>query len=138
MGTSIIVANHLEKTNPMDPKNTWSAVDASLDRVENWPKSNRTRRQRHKSALYLRLKKRKVLKFVKSGTPREFLKSSLLQNITTIEGGPFGDKRKLRKNSRTMPKQRQRGTLQCCPVLYITLKVVENKSMFLVAGLVEM
>ena len=41
----------------------------------------KTRRERLKSALYLRLKKRKVFKPVKGGTLRAFWKSSLLQNI---------------------------------------------------------
>ena len=41
----------------------------------------RTRRERLKLALYLRLKKRKVFKIVKGGTLSTFWKSSLLQNI---------------------------------------------------------
>ena len=46
-----------------------------------------TRRERLKSALYLRLKKRKVFKIVKGGTISAFRKSSLLQNIKKMKEG---------------------------------------------------
>ena len=69
---------------------------------------NRTRRERLKSASYLRLKKRKIfflkLKFLNfflkkscivpknvKGGPKNVLTYISLQNIKKLEGGPFGD-----------------------------------------------
>ena len=89
-----------------------------------------TRRERLKSAPYLRLKKRKSnfleknLKFLKKnffqkkshsaekckrGTLLDLLTYIPLQNIKNLEGGPFGDIKKFSKKSRTVPKKVQRG-----------------------------
>ena len=94
-----------------------------------------TRRQRLKSALYLRLKKRKVFKIVdfqknlkiskifffrkmshsaekcKRGDPFDFQTCILLQNNKKLKGGPFGDIKKFSKKSHTVPKKIRRGTL---------------------------
>ena len=58
-------------------------------------------RERPKSALYLRLKKRKVFKIVK-GALHAFLNSSLLQNMK--KGGPFGAIQKFSKKSQCRKK----------------------------------
>ena len=61
----------------------------SQDKDEIWLFKALTRRERLKSALYLRLKKRKVFKIVKGGTLSTFRKSSSLQNIKKLKGGPL-------------------------------------------------
>ena len=79
-------------------------------------KQSPTRRKRVKSALYLTLKKRKVLKIVKRtyldflDCHLDFLKIQLLQNIKIVDGGPFGDK-EISKKSRTVPKKFKEVTL---------------------------
>ena len=43
------------------------------------------------------------------GDPLEFSNIHLSQNSKKLKGGPFGDKKKFRKKSRTVPKKTQRG-----------------------------
>ena len=52
----------------------------------------KTKRERLKSALYLRFKNRKVFKIVKGG-PSGFLKVQFAAKYQKIEGGPFGDEK---------------------------------------------
>ena len=85
--------------------------------------THQTRRERLKSAPYLRHKKRKTfwkkMKFLKKiffqkkssakkfkrGTHLDLLTYIPLQIIKKLEGGPFGDIKKFSKKSRTVPKQ---------------------------------
>ena len=53
---------------------------------QNMLKHFKTRRERLKSALYLRLKKAQFFKFVKGGTLSTFWKSSLLQKSIKLRG----------------------------------------------------
>ena len=92
--------------------------------------TTKTRRERLKSALYLRLKKRKTffleknLKFSKNfffgkcrtvpknvkGGPFLIYKHAFCSKITkNSKGGPFGDIKKISKKSRTVPKKIERG-----------------------------
>ena len=66
-----------------------------------------TRGERLKSALYLRLKKRKAFKIVREGDPLGVFKLqfALLQNIEKLEGGTSGDK-KIEKKSHSAEKFR--------------------------------
>ena len=104
----------------------------------------RTRRERLKSAPYLRLKKRKRFFLEKNwnfwknfsfqkkshsaekckrGTLLNLLTYIPLQNIKKLEGGTLWGQKKFSKKSRTVPKKTQRGTLSSRPVLYLTIKM---------------
>ena len=65
--------------------------------------SERTSWERPKSALYLRLKQRKVFEIAK-GDPLGFLKLQFVSKYEKMEGGPFGD-------NVTVPKSVKRGLL---------------------------
>ena len=80
----------------------------------------RTIRERLKSALYLRLKKRKVFKPVKGGTLRVFRKSSLLQNIKEIEGGTLWRQKKS-KFFLVFEKKRKMRILRGDPLGFLVL-----------------
>ena len=103
-----------------------------------------TRRERLKSAPYLRLKKRKTLfltkieifekilsfkrsrivpKNVKGGDPSGFInKHSVAKYQKTQRGGPFGDIKKFSKKVAQCQKKSKGGTLWARPVLYVSLK----------------
>ena len=72
-------------------------------------KLNGTRRERLKSALYLRLKRRKVFKIVKGGPFTLFQIKFVAKYQKKLKGGPFGDKKirkkvaQCRKNSKGDP-----------------------------------
>ena len=101
-------------------------------------RQNITRRERLKSAPYLRLKKRKrffwkKIEFFfqkmshsaekcKRGTLLGLLLYIPLQNIKNLEGGTLWEQKKFKKN-RTVPKKTQRGDLKSRPVLYLTIKM---------------
>ena len=84
-------------------------------------KKKQTRLVRLMSALYLRLKKRKIFKIVK-GAFGLLLKPSFLQNIKKSEGRFLWRQKKFEK-SRKMPEKINGGTLQSRPVWYLTLKM---------------
>ena len=66
----------------------------------------KTRRERLKSALYLRLKKAQFLNFLR-GDPFDFLKIQSVAKYQKVEGGPFGDiLKKLEKFSKKKRKMR--------------------------------
>ena len=97
--------------------------------MRNIAKFTPTRRERLKSAPYLRLKERKKifgkkLKFLKifffqkkshsaekckRGILLDLLTYIPLQNIKKLEGGTLWGQKKIRKKSRTVPKKTQRG-----------------------------
>ena len=52
-------------------------------------------------------------KNVKGYTLLDLLTHIQLQNIKKLEGGPFGDIKKILKKSRTVPKKIQRGDRFC-------------------------
>ena len=52
---------------------------------------------------------RTVLKNVKEGTLFDFQTCILLQNNKNLKGGPFGDIKKISKESHTVPKKNKRG-----------------------------
>ena len=83
-------------------------------------KKNITIRERLKSALYLRLKKRKIFEIVNEGTLSNFRKSSLLQNIEKLEGRPFGDIKFSKKKSHSAEKNSKGGP--CSPVRFCILR----------------
>ena len=58
---------------------------------------------------YFRKKISQCQKKLKGGTLWNFPTSILSQNSKKLKGGPFGDKKKFRKKSRTVPKKTQRG-----------------------------
>ena len=63
-----------------------------------WAENNKP--ERPKSALYLRLKKRKVFKIVKRANLWAFLNSSLLRNMKKNEGVPLALLKNFRKNQK--------------------------------------
>ena len=103
-----------------------------------------TRRERLKSAPYLRLKKRKTLfltkieifeknfsfkrsrivpKNVKGGTLLDLLTNIPLQNIKKLKGGDLlGTLKNFRKKVAQCQKKSKGGTLWARPVLYVSLK----------------
>ena len=58
---------------------------------------------------YFRKKISQCRKKLKGGTLWNFPTSILSQNSKKLKGGPFRDKKKFRKKSRTVPKKTQRG-----------------------------
>ena len=58
---------------------------------------------------YFRKKISQCRKKLKGGTLWNFPTSILSQNSKKLKGGPFGDKKKFRKKSCTVPKKTQRG-----------------------------
>ena len=103
-----------------------------------------TRRERLKSAPYLRLKKRKTLfwkkieifeknfsfkrsrivpKNVKGGDPSGFInKHSVVKYQKTQRGDPLGTLKNFRKKVAQFRKKSKGGTLWARPVLYVSLK----------------
>ena len=81
-----------------------------------------TRRERLKSALYLRLKKRNAFKTVKGEKPSGFLK---IQFVAKYQKNWRGDplKAKKFKKSRTVPKKLKEGILQSRPLSQMLEKV---------------
>ena len=104
-----------------------SEVDGQTKLGGDLAEFGKTRRERIKSALYLKLKKRKTffleknLKFSKKFSFRKmsyktekcrrapFLIYKQLQNNKKIKGGAFGDIINFRTKSRTVPKKIERG-----------------------------
>ena len=58
-----------------------------------------TRRERLKSALYLRLKRRQVFKIVKGGTFQTFSNLVCCKVSKKLKGGPFGDIKKTKNEN---------------------------------------
>ena len=64
-----------------------TSLAKNATKVPKWTLMYQTRRERLKSVLYLKLKKRKVSKTVKGGTLRAFLKIQFVAKYQKIEGG---------------------------------------------------